>query len=71
MQEMLLREDNYNNRFANGGVGKQKLEVRRAASSEQEIATWMLRRRTSEKAFPATKAAARQDSRQRATGDKA
>lgn len=47
VQEMLLREDNYNNRFANGGAGKQVLAVSRASSSAQEMAEWMLKKRAS------------------------
>ena len=47
MQEMLLREDNYNNHFANGGAGRQKLAVGRASSSAQEVADWMLKKRPS------------------------
>ena len=45
VQEMLLREDNYNNRFANGGAGKQVLAVGRASSSAQEMAEWMLKKK--------------------------
>jgi hypothetical protein len=47
MQEMLLREDNYNNHFANGGMGKQVLGVGRALSSGEEMAEWMLKRKSS------------------------
>lgn len=47
VQEMLLREDNYNNHFANGGAGKHKLAVGRASSSAQEMAEWMLKKRPS------------------------
>lgn len=42
MQEMLLREENYNNHFANGGVGKQVLGVDRALSSGEDVTGWML-----------------------------
>jgi hypothetical protein len=47
LQEMLLREDSYNNHFANGGVGKQVLAVERALSSGDEVSTWMLKRNSS------------------------
>jgi hypothetical protein len=47
LQEMLLREDNYNNHFANGGVGKQVLGVDRALSSGEDVASWMLKRNSS------------------------
>jgi hypothetical protein len=47
MQELLLREDNYNNHFANGGKGKQMLSVNRASSSALEVADWMLKKRPS------------------------
>ena len=47
VQEMLLREGNYNHRFANGGVGKHQLAVERASSSAAEVADWMLRKRPS------------------------
>eukprot|EP00892_Ulva_mutabilis_P012739 jgi/Ulvmu1/9838/UM056_0079.1 len=42
--EMLLREDNYNNRFANGGAGRHKLAVDKAMSSTQDVSAWMLKR---------------------------
>ena len=59
MQEMLLREDNYNNHFANGGVGKHQLAVNRATSSAAEVAEWMLKKRPSlNNVSPAAKAAA-------------
>lgn len=44
LQEMLLREDNYNNRFANGGAGRHKLAVDKAMSSTQDVSEWMLKR---------------------------
>lgn len=47
LQEMLLREDNYNNHFANGGVGKQVLGVDRALSSGDDVASWMFKRNSS------------------------
>jgi len=44
VQEMLLREDNYNSRFANGGAGRHKLAVDKAISSTQDVSEWMLKR---------------------------
>jgi hypothetical protein len=56
---MLLREDNYNNHFANGGAGRQKLAVGRASGSAQEVADWMLKKRPSLGAQTSLKGSAR------------
>jgi hypothetical protein len=40
--EMLLREENYNKHFRNGGVGERVLDVGGAASADSEVMDWML-----------------------------
>jgi hypothetical protein len=48
-REMLLREENYNKHFRNGGVGERVLGVESAIGAHQEVVDWMLKakRRTS------------------------
>lgn len=41
--EMLLREDNYNRVFRNGGAGSRVLDVGAAASAPCEVVEWMLK----------------------------
>jgi predicted RNase H-like nuclease (RuvC/YqgF family) len=41
--ELLLREDNYNKTFANGGVGMHVLNVSQAMNAEKELIDWMLK----------------------------
>eukprot|EP00775_Hariotina_reticulata_P010893 gene10893-11047_t len=41
--EMLLREENYNKHFRNGGVGEKVLDVGSAASAHNEVVDWMLK----------------------------
>ncbi len=41
--EMLLREDNYNKHFANGGAGQRVLDVAAAMGSQQGVVGWMLK----------------------------
>lgn len=41
--EMLLREENYNKHFRNGGVGEKVLDVGSAASAHGEVMDWMLK----------------------------
>ena len=68
VQEMLLREENYNNTFSNGGAGRQKLAVDRAAASSQEVADWMLKKRPSLAAtHPGKEGAGKAPGRLRAT----
>ena len=39
--ELLLREDNYNNTFANGGAGKNVLNVGKAQHAQDATMAWM------------------------------
>jgi len=48
--EILLREDNYNNTFANGGAGKSVLNVGKAMNATNVQMDWMLKRKNSSKA---------------------
>lgn len=41
--EMLLREDNYNRRFAHGGAAERVLDVSAAAVANSEVLSWMLK----------------------------
>ncbi len=41
--EMLLREDNYNKVFRNGGAGSKVLDVGNAMSAQQGVMDWMLK----------------------------
>lgn len=41
--EMLLREENYNKHFRNGGVGARVLDVSAASGAEQGLVNWMLK----------------------------
>jgi len=41
-REMLLREDNYNKHFRNGGAGEKKLGVDAAMGSHAGVMDWML-----------------------------
>jgi hypothetical protein len=41
--EMLLREENYNKHFRNGGAGARVLDVTSAAGSQQGLVDWMLK----------------------------
>jgi hypothetical protein len=41
--EMLLREDNYNKVFKNGGAGSKVLDVANAMSAQQGVMDWMLK----------------------------
>lgn len=41
--EMLLREENYNKHFRNGGMGERVLDVGLAASAQSEVVSWMLK----------------------------
>lgn len=45
--ELLLREDNYNNTFANGGAGKAKLNVGKAQNAQNATMDWMLGKKKS------------------------
>ncbi len=40
--EVLLREDNYNKTFANGGTGPSVLVVDRALTADENLSSWML-----------------------------
>ena len=42
-REMLLREENYNKTFRNGGVGERVLGVDSAIGAQQEVVDWMLK----------------------------
>ncbi len=41
--ELLLREDNYNKHFRNGGLGERVLDVASAQGSQQGLKDWMLK----------------------------
>ncbi len=41
--EMLLREENYNKHFRNGGLGEKVLDVGAAMGSQQGVVDWMLK----------------------------
>lgn len=41
-REMLLREDNYNKHFKNGGVAERVLDVSSALESSQGVVSWMI-----------------------------
>jgi hypothetical protein len=41
--EMLLREENYNKHFRNGGLGERVLDVGLAAGAQSEVVGWMLK----------------------------
>lgn len=41
--EMLLREENYNKHFRNGGMGQRVLDVGLAAGAQSEVMSWMLK----------------------------
>ena len=41
--ELLLREENYNKTFANGGAGERTLSVNKAISAQQDVRDWMLK----------------------------
>jgi hypothetical protein len=41
--EMLLREENYNKHFRNGGLGERVLDVGLAAGAQNEVVGWMLK----------------------------
>jgi hypothetical protein len=41
--EMLLREENYNKHFRNGGLGERVLDVVLAAGAQSEVVGWMLK----------------------------
>jgi hypothetical protein len=45
--EMLLREENYNKHFRNGGLGERVLDVGLAAGAQSEVMGWMLKSNTS------------------------
>jgi hypothetical protein len=40
---MLLREENYNKHFRNGGMGERVLDVGLAAVAQSEVVGWMLK----------------------------
>lgn len=40
-RQMLLREDNYNKHFRNGGAGSRVLKVDTAMASAKEVTKWM------------------------------
>lgn len=42
--EVLLREDNYNKTFANGGTGPAVLGVDRALTADENLSNWMLKK---------------------------
>ena len=41
--ELLLREDNYNKTFSNGGAGRRTLAVDKALSTQNQVVDWMLK----------------------------
>jgi hypothetical protein len=41
--EMLLREENYNKHFRNGGMGERVLDVGLAAGAQSKVMGWMLK----------------------------
>lgn len=41
--ELLLREDNYNKTFTNGGAGVTVLNVSQAMNASQSVMDWMLK----------------------------
>ena len=51
--ELLLREDNYNKTFANGGAGMRVLDVSQAMSAQQNITDWMLKPNSPNRKGPA------------------
>ncbi len=51
--ELLLREDNYNRTFANGGAGMRVLDVSQAMSAQQTVTDWMLKPSSPSKKGPA------------------
>ena len=42
-REMVLREDNYNRKFAGGGPGMRTLDERQPLNTQQGIVDWMLK----------------------------
>jgi hypothetical protein len=45
--ELLLREDNYNKHFRNGGAGEKVLAVGAALSAQADVMDWMLKKKDS------------------------
>mmetsp|Transcript_13940 Transcript_13940/g.37680 ORF Transcript_13940/g.37680 Transcript_13940/m.37680 type:complete len:170 (+) Transcript_13940:3-512(+) len=45
--EMLLREENYNNHFKNGGAGTKMLNANAAMNAQSGVMDWMLKKRDS------------------------
>ncbi len=41
--ELLLREDNYNKTFSNGGAGRRTLAVDKALTTQSQVVDWMLK----------------------------
>lgn len=41
--ELLLREENYNKTFSNGGAGEKTLSVDKALNAQQGVVDWMLK----------------------------
>ena len=41
--ELLLREDNYNKTFSNGGAGRRTLAVDKALTTQNQVVDWMLK----------------------------
>ena len=41
--ELLLREDNYNKTFSNGGAGRRTLAVDKALTTQNQVMDWMLK----------------------------
>lgn len=41
--ELLLREDNYNKTFSNGGAGRRTLAVDKALGTQNQVVDWMLK----------------------------
>lgn len=42
-REMVLREDNYNRKFAGGGAGMRTLDERQPLNAQQSVVDWMLK----------------------------
>ena len=47
--ELLLREDNYNKTFSNGGAGRRTLAVDKALATQGQVVDWMLKAGTKKK----------------------
>ena len=47
--ELLLREDNYNKTFSNGGAGRRTLAVDKALGTQHQVVDWMLKAGTKKK----------------------